>query len=341
MPLKNKNRAAGGVITIHTPTPLNLKPRVTAVAWADVPASVAESRRSPYCRSVMTRNASPGRGRGGGGGREGGRKNQTWVPRSPRGPCVDWLSHSSFRRLQAKLESENQETGKIIQPLLDTEKGFIKDLERFLSHQDVLALRKKELLHRHWTERVWTPIQRNVEDRATNCWSEEADRIRSMFMHYINYCNNKGFVSLEDYDPLEYNPLLQNINKPQFFKVTTRALKDPLFFQSRERVEEKRAVLRCQTGHLYTRREVEKLLKQSLPHQTVPSGWTSEMCSRSADLPLLASPTHQGSTSRAPLVEMDPELWKLSRTSVTPYQLTDTATPDRRCLQAGCWSSRG
>ena len=29
----------------------------------------------------------------------------------------------------------------------------------------------------------------------------------------------QGFVSLEDYDPLEYNPLLQNINKPQFFKV--------------------------------------------------------------------------------------------------------------------------
>ncbi|XP_071268555.1 protein FAM228A isoform X3 [Salvelinus alpinus] len=130
-------------------------------------------------------------GRRGRGGEK--RRSEVWLPGPPRGPWVDWLSHTSFRRLQVKLESENQEARAITQPLLDTENGFVKDLERFLCRQERAELRKRELLHKRWTERVWTPIQkRSVEDQVSHCCYDEAERIRSMFLHYIHYCNSKG-----------------------------------------------------------------------------------------------------------------------------------------------------
>ncbi|XP_045577179.1 protein FAM228A [Salmo salar] len=195
----NKDSGAAGLITFHTPAPDGL-------LTSTVPSGVWRSVR-------MT-------GRRGGRGGEKWR-TEVWLPGPPRGPWVDWLSHTSFRRLQVKLESENQEARAITQPLLDAENGFVKDLERFLCQQEKAELRKRELLHKRWTERVWTPIQRSVENQMSCCCYDEAERIRSMFLHYIHYCNSK---------------------------VTTPASRDPPFLQSREGIKEKRAVLRCQTG---------------------------------------------------------------------------------------------
>ncbi|KAM9550984.1 protein FAM228A isoform 1-T2 [Salvelinus alpinus] len=168
MPVKDSG--AAGRIMFHTSAPLGL-------LTATVPSGEWRSVR-------MT-------GRRGRGGEK--RRSEVWLPGPPRGPWVDWLSHTSFRRLQVKLESENQEARAITQPLLDTENGFVKDLERFLCRQERAELRKRELLHKRWTERVWTPIQkRSVEDQVSHCCYDEAERIRSMFLHYIHYCNSKG-----------------------------------------------------------------------------------------------------------------------------------------------------
>ncbi|XP_036406211.1 protein FAM228A [Megalops cyprinoides] len=166
----------------------------------------------------------------------------------------------------ANLETENREARLITQPLLDTENGFVKDLDSYLSHRGTLELRKRELLHKRWTERVWAPIQKSIEEHLSLCCCEEAERMRSALLHYVEYCNAKGFVSLEDYDPNEYDPFLHHINRPHYFKVSTPALKDPLLHQSRERNKEIRTVLRCQTGHVYTRKQIEDLLRFNLPH---------------------------------------------------------------------------
>ncbi|KAM9550986.1 protein FAM228A isoform 2-T3 [Salvelinus alpinus] len=142
MPVKDSG--AAGRIMFHTSAPLGL-------LTATVPSGEWRSVR-------MT-------GRRGRGGEK--RRSEVWLPGPPRGPWVDWLSHTSFRRLQ--------------------------DLERFLCRQERAELRKRELLHKRWTERVWTPIQkRSVEDQVSHCCYDEAERIRSMFLHYIHYCNSKG-----------------------------------------------------------------------------------------------------------------------------------------------------
>ncbi|KAG9344791.1 hypothetical protein JZ751_010478 [Albula glossodonta] len=179
--------------------------------------------------------------------------------------AAGWLSHSSIRQLQANLETENQEAKLITQPLLDTENGFVKDLESYLSHRGTLELRRKELLHKRWTERVWIPIQRSVREQLSPGRDGEPEKLRSAILHYIQYCNSKKFVSLESYDPNEYDPFLHVINRPNYFKVSSPALKDPLLLQSRSREREIRAVLRCQTGQAITHKHINDFLQRSLP----------------------------------------------------------------------------
>uniref|UniRef100_A0A3P8ZP66 FAM228B n=1 Tax=Esox lucius TaxID=8010 RepID=A0A3P8ZP66_ESOLU len=150
---------------------------------------------------------------------------------------------------QAKFKSDHQELRAITQSILDTENGFVKDLEHFLHQQEWAELRRRELLHRRWTERVWSPVQRSVENRVSQRCDEEVQMSpRGMFLRYINHCNTKDFVFLENYNPKEYNPFLLNINRPHYYTVTTPILRDPLSLQSCERMKEKGAILCCQTG---------------------------------------------------------------------------------------------
>ncbi|XP_064197090.1 protein FAM228A isoform X2 [Anguilla rostrata] len=150
---------------------------------------------------------------------------------------------------KAIVEHEHQEARLITWPMVDTEKGFVKDLDSYLSHRGTLELRKKELLHMRWTERVWMPIQKNIRDHHLLCQGKEAEKMRSAVLHYLEHCNTKGFVSLESYDPNEYDPFLHLISGPRYFKVSTPSLKDPLLLQSRDRTREMRTVLHCQTGN--------------------------------------------------------------------------------------------
>ncbi|XP_045068837.1 protein FAM228A [Coregonus clupeaformis] len=279
MPLKNRTSGAAGLIMVHTPAPLGLLTSTVAGEAVPLPTRVA-GEAVPLPTKTPSGGWTTGRR---GAGREK-RRSEAWLPGPPRGPWVDWLSHTSFRRLQVKLESENQEARAITQPLLDTENGFVKDLERFLCQQERAEHRKRELLHKRWTERVWTPIQRSVEKQVSHCCYEEAERIRSMFLQYIHYCNSKGFVFLENYDPQEYNPFHLHINQPQVFTVS------------------------------YTHSQVDQLLQHNLPHLAPPTDpMTSHPHLRSVDLPLLAPTTHRSSTPREPLVEVETALWRPDR----------------------------
>ncbi|ROL51009.1 Protein FAM228B [Anabarilius grahami] len=159
-----------------------------------------------------------------------------------------------------QLNSEQQEVNAITQPLLETEAVFIKNLNHDLTRRDTMELRKSKLLYKRWTQSVWLPIQRSIEQRFAQHRYSETQKMRSMHAHYINYCNAKGFVFLESYDPLEYNPFLHHFNthNRKFF---TPTLEDPLSLQSRARIKEKTAILRCQTGHVYRRQQVEEILR--------------------------------------------------------------------------------
>ncbi|XDV42095.1 hypothetical protein PO909_010838 [Leuciscus waleckii] len=230
------------------------------------------------------------------------------------------ISLSSRKQLLEQLHSEQQEVNAITQPLLETEAGFIKNLDHYLAHRDALDLRKSKLLYKRWTQSVWLPIQRSIEQHFTHHGYNETQKIRSMHAHYINYCNAKGFVFLESYDPLEYNPFLHHFNSPHYHKISTPTLEDPLSLQSRARIKEKAAVLRCQTGHVYRRQQVEEIL------QSPPASQQSLKQSQ-------AKPSRDTTSQR---------LWKdrsllRSRNRCSPH----SAVTEGCCFHTKCWSSYG
>ncbi|KAK0131158.1 Protein FAM228B [Merluccius polli] len=178
----------------------------------------------------------------------------------------------------------------------------MEDLEGYLCRRDVAQLRRRELLHKRWTECVWLPIQWRVEKRVSRRCCDEADRLRCLYADYLRHCNAKGFVSLDCYDPQEYNPFLLVI-EPHAYQIRTPVLKDPLFQHSRERVREKRAVLSCETGRRYTREEVKEILSPlspvttPAPPQTDPLPQTSSSANRTSVSANRESPLERGTKS--------------------------------------------
>ncbi|KAK5903684.1 hypothetical protein CgunFtcFv8_007441 [Champsocephalus gunnari] len=226
-----KKKTPSGVITFHTHFPVGLQK--SEERMVDVKGTT-ESRKTPMQPSMSMRSpcecvraegseeASPS------GSKLGGQQG--------------WLSHTSLRQLQRNMEAENQQVKEITQPLLDTEHGFVKELEKFLIRQDFTELRRRELLHKRWTERVWFPLQRRVEEHVSSCGPAVCKSRQSLYSHFLHHCNSKGFVFLEHYDLKEYDPFLLHIKKPRYLnvKLGTADLKEPLCLQLHERLKEKR-----------------------------------------------------------------------------------------------------
>ncbi|XP_054475046.1 protein FAM228A [Anoplopoma fimbria] len=292
---KKKKNTASGVITFHTPFPASLLK--SEECRADV-------KDGTDCRGslshVTVRMRSPAKCVRGG-------KRDEASPCGPQpGAKQDRLSHTSLRRL--------------------------KDLERFLNQRDVTELRRRELLHKRWTERVWFPLQTRVEEHVSSCSPASVRRRQSLYSHYLHHSNTKGFVFLETYDLKEYNPFLLHIKKPHFFKLSTADLKDPLFLQLHERLKEKRTARSCEAGCKYTRRQVEKLPQSGRP--------LCESVTTQTGVLLQASSNPPATASRNTPVGDETDGRRSSRLDTIPYHITATSTPDGRCHQTGCWLLR-
>lgn len=68
---------------------------------------------------------------------------------------------------------------------------FQQEVELRLRRQRIQDLRRRELLHKRWSEAVWTPIQRGVEQHMAQAAGQETRRLRAMLLHYIHHCNAK------------------------------------------------------------------------------------------------------------------------------------------------------
>ncbi|XP_056284111.1 protein FAM228A [Pseudoliparis swirei] len=307
---RNKNYTSGGVIIFHTPLPVSVFKSEECRADVREPAA---RRGSPAVRGARTR--SPGTC-----ARVGGRDEEAPPCGAQPGAKQERLSHASLRRLKAKMEADRQQLEEIIQPLLDTQRGLVKDLERFLRHRDVTELRRRELLHKRWTERVWFPLQRRLEEHASSRGPTAAKRRQSLYGHYLHHCNTKGSVFLETYDVREYNPLLLQTKKR-----STADLKDPLYLQLHEGLKGKRTAGSCE-GCRYTRRQVEMLSQRDPP--------LSESATPRTAILRLASSNHPVTASRNPPVGDETEGRRLER---IPYYFSANANADGRCHESSCW----
>uniref|UniRef100_A0A8B9HKG8 Uncharacterized protein n=1 Tax=Astyanax mexicanus TaxID=7994 RepID=A0A8B9HKG8_ASTMX len=119
---------------------------------------------------------------------------------------------------------------------------YAQDLELYLDHRDKLALRKRGLLHKQWTECVWQPIQQSIKRRFTHVILQH---LRHKLQHSTHiHITIKGSYLFMTYDYLFYRSIHNFTYTP--------SLKDPLCLQSRSRMRENRAIIRCQSGDKYS-----------------------------------------------------------------------------------------
>ena len=61
-----------------------------------------------------------------------------------------------------------------------------------VSHKEMFNLRKKEMLHRKWNERVYEPIREQIDKEMHGpMYDELARRKREIHKEYLEYTNKK------------------------------------------------------------------------------------------------------------------------------------------------------
>ena len=69
---------------------------------------------------------------------------------------------------------------------------IMQDMETFVNRKDVMNLRKKEVLHKKWNERVYKPLRKKIiEAMDSNDWPEVDRRKREMHRQYLEFVNEK------------------------------------------------------------------------------------------------------------------------------------------------------
>ncbi|XP_023566906.1 protein FAM228B isoform X2 [Octodon degus] len=191
-----------------------------------------------------------------------------------------------------------EDTDAAIQLILHRENHVIKDLDRYLQHHDFLSTRRKEILHRRWAHLVADPLHKEILDKVCS-YKKIKTRRQEELDGFLKYGNKKGNVFIEHYDPKEYDPFYMRKEDPNFLKLIIPPLHDPLKKAQYDKDDEKRTLLQCETGKLYTMKEFKEVEKAQLHsrfprisssrHFMTPNEWLkmptryieSEFCKRS------------------------------------------------------------
>ncbi|NXK55913.1 F228B protein, partial [Chauna torquata] len=175
-----------------------------------------------------------------------------------------WLTQKDFYHVKAAPD-ESRDIIASAQSVLDRENYFVKEVDRYLRHNDFLNLRKKEILYKKWLEDVSEPLLQKIEDKMDSQSSDEIQkRKEEQLSLYLNYCKKKGYVALEAYDPSEYDPFFLK-TYTDCWKVSIPTLQDPLLKALQRKFIETGIVKQCETGRLCSTRELNELSKAELP----------------------------------------------------------------------------
>ncbi|XP_017382312.1 protein FAM228B isoform X3 [Cebus imitator] len=97
---------------------------------------------------------------------------------------------------------------------------------------------------------------------------EDTEAAIQSILYRENYIT-KGNAFIEHYDPKEYDPFYMSKKDPNFLKVTIPPFRDPLKKAQYDKDNEKRTLLQCETGKMYTIKEFKEVEKAQL-HSRFP-----------------------------------------------------------------------
>ncbi|XP_050999118.1 protein FAM228B isoform X3 [Acomys russatus] len=182
----------------------------------------------------------------------------------------EWLEPQSLSFMEALAK---EDTDAAVQSILYRENYIMKELDKYLHHHDFLNTRRKEMLYKKWVDRVSDPLQKKIIEKARS-HKKIKKRRQQELDNYLKHVNKKGNTFIEHYDPKEYDPFYMNKEDPNFLKVIMPPFRDPLKKAQYDKDNEKRTLLQCETGKMYTMKEFKELEKAQL-HSRFPSISTS------------------------------------------------------------------
>uniref|UniRef100_H2ZKQ2 Protein FAM228B n=1 Tax=Ciona savignyi TaxID=51511 RepID=H2ZKQ2_CIOSA len=197
----------------------------------------------------------------------------------------NWINQKSLHQLQDRHSTENHDTKQMYSIVLDNEENFVKGIDEFLKDNDLLNLRKKELLYKRWNERVYVPVRKRVEQAIESGFQPLDGARRKEHRNYLNYTNKKGVVFLDTISQEDYNPLaLYGDRSSTSLKIRTARLKDPLLASERQRDDEDKMILQCETGLIFPDHRIRS--RRLPPPPLVPLGRHGTSCSTWLAMPL-------------------------------------------------------
>ncbi|KAM6221977.1 protein FAM228B-like [Rhynchocyon petersi] len=166
----------------------------------------------------------------------------------------EWSEPKSLSFIEA-LAKEDIDTA--VQSILYRENYLIKELDKYLQHHDLLAVRRQEILHKKWVDRVADPLQKKILEKV-HSYKKIRKRRQEELESFLKYVNKKGNAFIEHYDPKEYDPFYMSKKDPSFLKVIVPPFHDPLKKAQSDKDEERRTLLQCETGKIYTMKEFKE-----------------------------------------------------------------------------------
>uniref|UniRef100_A0A8C5P2P9 Family with sequence similarity 228, member B n=1 Tax=Jaculus jaculus TaxID=51337 RepID=A0A8C5P2P9_JACJA len=178
----------------------------------------------------------------------------------------EWLEPKSLSFMEALAK---EDTDAAIQSILYREKYVIKELDKYLHHHEFLNTRRKEMLYKKWVDHVADPLQKKIIEKVCS-HKKIKERRQEELEKFLKHVNKKGNAFIQHYDPKEYDPFHMNKEEPNFLKVIMPPFRDPLKKAQYDKYDEKRTLLQCETGKIYSMKEFKEIEKAQL-HTRFPS----------------------------------------------------------------------
>ncbi|XP_040586827.1 protein FAM228B isoform X3 [Mesocricetus auratus] len=185
----------------------------------------------------------------------------------------EWLEPQSLSFMEALAK---EDTDAAVQSILYRENYVMKELDKYLYHHDFLNARRKEILYKKWVECVADPLQKKILEKVCS-HKKIKKRRRQELDNFLRHLNKKEHAFIEHYDPKEYDPFYMSKEDPNFLKVIMPPFRDPLKKAQYNKDDEKRTLLQCETGKIYTMKEFKEIEKAQL-HSRFPSISNSRQC---------------------------------------------------------------
>ncbi|OWK10716.1 FAM228A, partial [Cervus elaphus hippelaphus] len=159
----------------------------------------------------------------------------------PQGLYYVWLPQTCPTVALAR-----EDIDEAVYAILFRENCIAKRLDAYFQHLDAFKERRKELLHKKWTENVAKPLQQRIMEKVISYKALEKTK-QENFEYFLKHTNKMEIIFGDFYDPEVYNPFYMTKKDPNYGKQKTD--------------EEQRAIFQYTTGKRCTLKEFKELEK--------------------------------------------------------------------------------